>query len=228
MLYIDNKKWPIYNTLDSKEYATMQSVRGMYRGSADGMEMALPSKAKHRKGTGYKSLNILAGFGNGECKFAVEVCKADAKGNAPNWCANEYCKVVGREIRQAFSDDPELQVLWRDQDPTGYATKKGRKAEADAGITVAEVPHRRPGLNPLDFTFHDAVERKMKETEPAAPEDSDDESETPAEYKLRVTQAYAQLSEDSIRRGCRDLKKRRLPGLIAAKGGYSAPRYGSD
>jgi len=222
VLYIDNKKWPIYNTLDSKEYATMQSVRGMYRTAKDGVELALPGK-KHRKGTGYKSLNIISGFGNGKCHFAIEVCKPDAEGDTRNWCADEYVKVVRYHIRKAFRDDPELKFLWRDQDPNGFNTKKGTKAERSAGLNVVQMPHRRPGLNPLDFTFHDAVERRVKETAPA-----DDTYESPAGYRVRVRSCYFDLSEESVRKGCRDLKTRRLPGVILAKGGHFAPKYGSD
>jgi hypothetical protein len=162
VLYIDNKPWPLYTTQDAKEYSVSQGVKGMYRSADDGLELALPSKAKHRFGSGYRSLNILSGFGNGKCHFAYITCKdrVDAEtGDTVHvkWCASEYVKAVRYIVRKAFRDDPSLTHLWRDGDPNGYDTALGRAAEARASFTVIQQPHRRPGLNPLDYTFHDAV-----------------------------------------------------------------------
>ena len=233
VLYIDNKKWPLYTTEDAKEYSVSQGVKGMYRSAADGVEMALPSKAKHRFGTGYRALNVLGGFGNGKCHFAHVVCKDTVDYETgdtikSNWCAKEYAKAVRYIIKKAFREDPNLTHLWRDGDPNGFDTNIGRAAEATAGLDVIQQPHRRPGLNPLDYTFHTAVEASLKADTLRLFGDDDDTSETPAAYSKRVRDAYFSLDASSIFRGCADLKKRRLPGVIKAKGGHFAAKYGSD
>ena len=224
ILFIDNKTWPLYTTMDAKEYSVSQGVKGMYRSADDGLELALPSKSKHRKGCGYKSLNVLAGFGNGKCHFAYVCCKQ----KGVNWSANEYKKAVRFAIKKAFEKDESLTHLWRDGDPTGYDTHVGRSAEATIeGCTVIQQPHRRPGLNPLDFSLHSEVDEELK-TDTVATFGDTDSSETPASYTRRVRKAYFAVPEAHVRPTCRDLKKRRLPGVIAAKGGHFKAKYGSD
>ena len=232
VLYIDNKNWPLYTTMDAKEYSVSQGVKGMYRDAKDGLEFALPSKAKHRKGCGYRSLNILGGFGNGKCHFAYVCCKDKVNAETGDavkttWSAAEYKKAVRYGVAKAFREDPSLTHLWRDGDPTGFDTLVGRDAEAKLGRVVIQQPHRRPGLNPLDYSLHSAIEDEVK-ADTVAKFGDGDSSETPQSYRSRVRSAYFQFTEGKIRRTCRDLKKRRLRGVVAAKGGHFSAKYGSD
>jgi hypothetical protein len=104
----------------------------------------------------------------------------------------------------------------RDNDRTGYTSKKGKAAEEAAGLTVLPLPKRRPDLQPLDYTFHSAVEGVLR-----AEEATWDASkvETRAEFETRLLAAYASLSEERIREGCAAMKKR-LQQVVDAKGGH--------
>jgi len=104
----------------------------------------------------------------------------------------------------------------RDNDRTGYTSKKGKAAEVAAGLTVLPLPKRRPELQVLDYTFRDAVERVLR-----AEEKTWDAAkvETRAEFTTRLLAAYASLSEATVREGCGAMKKR-LQEVVEAKGGH--------
>ena len=69
---------------------------------------------------------------------------------------------------------------------------------------------------PLDFTFHKAITRKLRDEEQGWPRER---SETREEFIVRVLAAYNSLTESEIRRGCAGMV-RRLRQVYEAKGGH--------
>ncbi len=105
-------------------------------------------------------------------------------------------------------------AIIRDNDPKGYASEKGVKAEFENGVPVVPLPKRSPGLQALDYTFHDQTTRKMIAQTVGWPRDK---VETVPEFKARLLETYRSLSEACVNAGCMDMR-RRLRDVHAAGG----------
>ena len=213
--FIDCKVWPCYSTGAARQHALHAAVRGMYKqrgncktGPAP-IRKAKPHKHKHRHGTGHKSIMVCAGFGMGQCLFAVHVAQGVA------WQATEYVNVVNQQLA-LLPLDPTGQKLTviRDRDPKGFHTGLGKQAEQHHAVPVLEIPCRTPGLMPLDYTFHTAVRRNLRATEagfgPAY-------TEPRPLYIQRLLQAYHAVPPPQVDAGCGDMV-RRLQALFDCKG----------
>ena len=85
---------------------------------------------------------VCAGFGMGQCLFAVVVAEGVA------WKASEYVNVVNQQLANLpLTAAGDKLTLVRDCDPKGFNTTLGRAAELANGIPVAPLPCRSP--NPL-------------------------------------------------------------------------------
>ena len=105
-------------------------------------------------------------------------------------------------------------IVIRDNDPKGYDSGAGLQAERDCYVPVVPLPKRSPNVMPLDFTFHHTLKAVLKEeTKNWAP----NITETRNDFKARVLAAYASLTEEQIKKGCGDMK-RRLQSMYDAGG----------
>ena len=105
-------------------------------------------------------------------------------------------------------------IVIRDNDPKGYDSGAGLQAERDCYVPVVPLPKRSPNVMPLDFTFHHTLKAVLKEeTKNWAP----NITETRNDFKARVLAAYASLTEEQIKKGCGDMK-RRLQSMYDARG----------
>jgi len=207
--FMDNKKWTPTTTAAARKQALTDRVRGMYRlkgkkGHPAPCPKSIPHKYKHRDGGGHRAIEICACFGGGRCLFAVEVSVERG------WCAAEYCKVAENELYALESK----YVIIRDNDPKGYSSQKGVRAEMDNGVPVVPLPKRSPGLQAMDYTFHSQIRRKMDEHTKNWPSDR---VETVAEYKARLLDTYRSLPEAAVNAGCADMR-RRLREVYDAEG----------
>ena len=101
---------------------------------------------------------------------------------------------------------PQLFLaIIRDNDLKGYATQKGMQAEGDSGVPVVPLPKRTPGLQALDYTFHDEIKRRMVAQTAGWP---GNKVETVAEFKKRLLATYHSLSEACVNAGCMDMRRR--------------------
>ena len=199
--FMDNKKWTPTTTAEARKQALTDRVRGMYRlkgkkGRPAPCPKSIPHKYKHRNGRGLHAIEICACFGGGRCLFAVEVSVEQG------WCAAEYCKVVEKELHAVAL---QSKIIIRDNDPKGYNTKKGVRAEMDCGVPVLPLPKRSPGLQALDYTFHSQIRRKMDEHTKNWPADR---VETVDEYRHRLLETYRSLPEAAVNAGCADMRRR--------------------
>ena len=213
--FIDCKVWPCYTTGAARQYALHAAVRGMYKpkgncktGPAPIMR-SKPHKHKHRLGTGYKSIMVCAGYGMGQCLFAVVVADGVA------WQATEYVRVVNQQLAQLpLTPTGDKLTLVRDNDPKGFDTNLGRAAELANAIPVNALPCRSPNLMPLDYTFHAAVKKRLRATEAGF---ALNYTEPRPQYVQRLLQAYRDITQAEVDAGCGSMV-RRLQNLFDAQG----------
>jgi len=215
VIFQDNKRWKLCTSPESRRHARRQETRGMYRERSGGYDSTKPHPRKHRRGADGKNVEVCAGFGDGQC-FYAEVVAEDR-----NWCAAEYEDIVTTELASAVWSRPPAHprlspyTLWRDRDPNGYHTGRGRAAERNAGITVEPLPPKRPLLMPLDYSFHTEIRRTLRKQEKEFPPDF---HESRAAFIRRLLHVYMySISAEQIRKTCGDMK-RRLRAVIDAKG----------
>ena len=78
------------------------------------------------------------------------------------------------------------------------------------------LPKRRPDLQPLDYSFYNAINSKLREEEKSWPSSK---KETRKMFGKWVVAAYFSLPEELIRRSCEGMKKR-LSMVLEAKSGH--------
>jgi hypothetical protein len=213
--FIDCKVWPCYTTGAARQFALHAAVRGCYKRKGNcktgpaPIVRSKPHKHKHRCGTGHKSIMVCAGFGMGQCLFAVVVADGVA------WQAAEYVRVVNQQLAQLpLTPTGDKLTLVRDRDPKGFDTIAGRGAEDLNAIPVAPLPCRSPNLMPLDYTFHSAVKTNLRAGEAAfAP----NYTEPRPLYVQRLLQAYTSITQAEVDKGCGSMV-RRLQDLFERRG----------
>jgi len=209
VLFIVNKSCSCRTTSKGRTHALTTSVRGGYRRRRT--KLYKPSVAKHRHGDGQRNITICGAYGDGRCLFAHVV--------EGRWNAQQYETIVNGPLRQALGTMPPGSYVVRDNDRTGYTSKKGLRAERDAlgPQTVRPLSKRRPDLNPLDYYFHHRINVDMIAEE--ATWDNNRGTERRAEFKARLLAKYAAISEADIRGACGSMK-RRLELVIQNNGGH--------
>jgi hypothetical protein len=184
----------------------------MYRSRGGGVAAAKPHRRKHRRGPDCRQIEVCAAYGDGKCVFAEVVSEYR------NWCAEEYEEIVmGPLVDGLLSRANKPYELIRDNDPNGFATKRGMEAEASLPTKVTPLPKRRPNLMPLDYSIHNEIDRRMSDQERQFHHDYEESRDT---YMARLLDTYRTLPEDYIRKTCGSMKAR-LQAVINAGGGHT-------
>eukprot|EP00435_Cladocopium_sp_Y103_P051656 s1435_g16.t1 len=210
---IDSKTFQVYHTGKFRAYAARRTVRGAYRvrNRVFTPEYIKPS-ATLKQNTGAKAVHVTCAIGNGKV-LMWHVTPDRWNGEA---AAHMYAKPLRRCLEKEY---PGVRGPWRvleDNDPTGYKSAKGLAAKKEAGIISLDLPKRSPDLNPLDFSFWSAVNKKMRATERNWPKTK---RETRKAYLARLRRAAFSLSGDYITNIVGALAGR-VQQLQAAKGNY--------
>ena len=205
---MDNKKFTVLTTTRGLAYSHGSRVRWQYRKRGDALKFAQPSPLKHRQSTGQGSFTILAVVGDGKFQLWEEI-----KGN---WCAANYAKIVQKKIRKIIKSRNPPYTLIRDNDPQGYNTRVGKRAEETAVICVEPLPKRSPEGMVLDYWGWAEIGRRMRKQEAQWPADH---KETLDEYKKRLRKTALSIPAAAIRKACSSMKGR-VASLIKNKGGY--------
>ena len=212
---IDNKVFPVYASGKFRTMAARRRVRGAYRGRARNLSDGyVKPKATLKQNTGCKSVMVACALGAGKV-LMWHVVQGQWNGKA---AAAMYKGPLQRSLKRAY---PEHKGAWRvleDNDPSGYKSNLGKAAKVDSGITPMSLPTRSPDLNPLDFSFWAAVNRKMREDERGWPV-SKRESRSSFITRLRKTaqgmpKEYVDKIIGAMAGRCRQ--------IVAAKGGHIA------
>ena len=120
------------------------------------------------------------------------------------WCAAEYVNVVETELA-TLPQGINGVIVFRDNDPKGFASNIGKNAEIDNDVPVVSLPRRSPNVMPLDYTFHRSIGQHLKNETLDWPVHK---SETPEEFTERLLRAYGSLSEEMVLKGCAGMTKR--------------------
>jgi len=211
-LHIDLKNFPVYTNHRARHLASMREVRGAYRTLGEGLDEAyvvLPKDLRFNPGA--TSCRIAAGVGGGRVRLWHEVGKKWTGKTA----AEMYKGPLLSALRRGWPKRRSWKVL-EDNDPTGFKSKKGEAAKAEAKICVFEIPKRSPDLNVCDYALWKQVSRTMRRQEKKFAETK---KESRSRYIARLHRVAKGLSKTFIKKSIGDMV-RRCRKLYAAKGGH--------
>ena len=217
---IDNKVFQVYTSGKFRDVAARRGVRGVYRRRRRVFTVGHvkpPDMKALKQNTGARSVMITCAIGAGKVLMWHEVkgrwngAAAETMYKGPLRCA----------LEKAY---PSVRGRWRvleDNDPTGYKSGRGKAAKAGVGIQAFDLPKRSPDLNPLDFSFWAAVNKRMRQQEKDWPK-SRRESRTQFLSRLRRTamrmpSAYVTRIIGALERRCQQVEK--AQGSHFAEGG---------
>ncbi len=162
--------------------------------------------------TGARSLLIVGGVGSGKVLMWHAVPTGRWSGQA---AADMYAGPLKKTLQKAHPGKRQFLVL-EDNDPTGFKSKKGIRAKAEAKIKILEIPKRSPDLNVLDYAIWSEVNRRMRRQEKTWPKSK---RESRARYAERLRRTAMSLPKAFITKSIGDMR-RRCRRLLAAKGGF--------
>jgi transposase len=135
------------------------------------------------------------------------------------WCgtaaAKMYSNSLAPALRKAYPHQRKFKVL-EDNDPTGYKSKAGEVAKKNAKIEVFELPKRSPDLNPLDYGFWSAVNRRLRLQEARFPKTK---CETRKQFISRLRRVVLRIPKAVLTPMVRSMKWRCI-AVKKAKGGH--------
>lgn len=189
---IDNKTFPIYPTQKFRQYAARRRVRGAYRTKRRVFTAGYTKpSATLKQNTGAKAAMVTCAIGNGKV-LLWHVTKG-------KWNAEAAERMYSGPLRRALEREyPHVRGPWRileDNDPAGYKSGRGIAAKASVGISTLDLPKRSPDLNPLDFSFWAAVNKKMRETESKWP---NTKTETRHGYLARLRRTAMRMPTEYV------------------------------
>jgi len=134
------------------------------------------------------------------------------------WSGATYVRMLRALRRNILRRWPtRLQcILCHDQDPTGFLSKKGKRAEAHLGFDPLVLSVRSPELMPLDYSFWHAVLAKMQATENARPAGW---KESVPDYKTRLHNTAKSLTAAYVNSILGQMPAR-CAKLVASNGGH--------
>ena len=84
--------------------------------------------------------------------------------------ARMYASSVLRILKRAYPERTRFTIL-ENNGPTGFKSKAGIAAKRESKISVFPIPPRSPDLNPCDFSLWQEVNKRMRATEKARPDE---------------------------------------------------------
>ena len=159
--YLDNKFFPAYLTGRARTYAAKRAVHRTFRKRGQGLDKAHVKPRKATSGT-FGSKSVLVAVAISARKVLMcHVVPGKWSGSA---AATMYSSSLGPALRKTYPSKKRFVVL-EDNDPSGYKAKVAMEAKRKANIISFEIPKRSPDLNPLDYGFWDAVNRRLRAQE---------------------------------------------------------------
>ena len=126
-----------------------------------------------------------------------------------------YKGPIATALQEHFPDSRKWTIL-EDNDPTGFRSKAGMKAEEKSGLTLLKIPRRSPQLNMCDYALWNEVENRMRRQEKHfAP----DFRESRTCFLKRLRRTAMRLPSSFINASSMNMKVR-CQRLVAAQGGH--------
>lgn len=211
-MHMDLKNFPVYTNAQSRALAAQREIRGAYRKLGQGLDRAYVVSPKALKvNTGARSCRIAAGVGAGRVILWHEVGRSWSGSVA----ADLYRGPVLHTLQKTWPGKRSFRIL-EDNDPTGFKSRRGIDAKAEAGINVFEIPKRSPDLNVLDYAVWKQVGRIMRKQERSFPKGK---RETREEFVARLRRVAVRLPRGFVEKAVGDMA-RRCERLYMAKGGH--------
>ena len=127
-----------------------------------GLDGAYVKPKKNSKfNTGAASALIIAAVGAGGMMMWHEVAEARWTGQA---AADMYTGPLKTTLAKAWGRKCAYHVL-EDNDPTGFKSRKGIRAKAEARIKPLVIPKRNPDLSVCDYAIWIEINRRMRKQE---------------------------------------------------------------
>ena len=209
---IDVKQFQVLPHGKSRRHAAQEATRGAYRKAGQGLSKGyLKPLTKTKFNTGAKGVKVLAGVGNGRVLLWEYL---DGQQWSAKTAADFYKGPIAKKLRAVFPVHATFKVL-EDNDPSGFKTKLGLKAKAEAKISSFDIPKRSPCLNVCDYFLWSAVNRRMREQERPWPASKRESREG---FLKRLCRTALATPRATVRAAVGDMK-RRCNRLLAANGG---------
>ena len=121
-----------------------------------------------------------------------------------------------KQCRERAYPDRSKWTILEDNDPTGFRSKAGMAAKAEAGIKVLQIPKRSPQLSMCHSALWKAVEKRMRSQEKRfAPSFR----ESRVAFLRRLRRTAMRLPSVFINNSIKNIQIRCLR-LVAAEGGH--------
>ena len=118
-------------------------------------------------------------------------------------------------FERTYPDRSKWTIL-EDNDPTGFRSKAGMAAKAEAGIKVLQIPKRSPQFNMCDYALWKAVEKRMRSQEKRF---TPSFRESRVAFLRRLRRTAMRLPSLFINNNIKNMKIR-CQRLVAAEGGH--------
>ena len=210
-MVIDVKFFPIFLNPKARYHAAQTGVRGVYREPGEGLnEGYYKANPKLKYNSGAKGIHVLAGVGMGKVLVWEYI---EGRWNSAE-AARLYKGPILKALREAYPHRRRFNVL-EDNDPTGFKSRAGIDAKAEAGIDAFEIPKRSPQLNVCDYFLWKQVNSGMRATERNWP---DSKREKRPAFLRRLTCTAKRIPSPMILAAQQSMK-RRCQLLLDVEGG---------
>ena len=210
-MIIDVKHFKVLPHGDARRFAAQETTRGTYRKKGQGLCKGHTKPLLRTKfNTGARGVSVLAGVGHG--KVILWKYLEGKWGGAA--AAAAYCGPILRALKAEYPALDKFTVL-EDNDPSGFKSRLGLAAKADAGVQAFVIPKRSPCLNVCDYYLWAAVNKRMRAQEAKFPRAK---RETRAAFLARMRRTALGLPTEVVAAAVGDMR-RRCARLKAAEGG---------
>lgn len=208
--YLDNKFFPAYLTGKARTYAAKRAVHRTFRKRGQGVAKGHVRPRKATSGT-FGAKSVLVGVAI--CAKKVLMCHVvDGKWNGAA-AAKMYSSSLVPALRKAYPSKSRFLVL-EDNDPTGYKATVAKQAKREGNVDVFELPKRSPDLNPLDYGFWEAVNKRLRRQEKLF---AANKKEEPEEFVARLRRTTMRMPPQVLGPLIKSMK-RRCVAVKAARG----------
>lgn len=210
-IVIDNKKFEVPTTDESRTFKAKSKVRFQIRTRAEGLQSnyTKPNQKRNRRNLG-GLVNVCAGIR----KDRIVLWKyLEGK-----WNGEAAANIYSGEIKKIFKrvcPGKARPTIVEDNDPTGYKSGKAVAAKRFLKFNVMALPRYSPDLNPLDFCIWADIEKRMLM---GGPKNGRENVEA---YKVRLRRVAMATSKTLINRALLSMHDR-IQAVYDAKGGHIA------
>ena len=208
-LVIDNKKFEVPTTAESRSFKAKSKVRYQIRTRAEGIKhnYTKPNLKRNRRNLG-GSVSVCAGIR----KDRIVLWKY-LQGK---WNGEAAANIYSGEIQKLFKrvcPEKARPTIVEDNDPTGYKSGLAVSVKRRLKYNIMSLPRYSPDLNPLDFCIWADIEKRMLKGGPKTGK------ENVEAYKVRLRKVAMATSKALIKKSLLSMHDR-IKAVYEAEGGH--------